>query len=126
LSHRLVACFRLRIGALAGTNAIPSAASALLRHYFSDNHFDGYSPDLSSLCATSAVGRATRKTADSAQGSVLAMKTLLGELCIVWNILQRRPYGVFKVVVVPTSACRQHARSPKSANIDSRAMFYLF
>ena len=63
----------LRAGALACTDATPGTVSNLLRCYLLATHFDGFSPDSSSLPAT-AVLRSLRKRADSPRGSVLAIK----------------------------------------------------
>ena len=66
----------LRAGALACTDDTPgtvSSVSLLPRCYLLATHFDGFSPDSSSLPATSVL-RSMRKRADSPRGSVLAIK----------------------------------------------------
>jgi len=63
----------LSAGALACTDATPGTVSALLRCYLMATHFDGFSPDSSSLPAT-PVMRSLRKRVDSTRGSVLAIK----------------------------------------------------
>jgi len=63
----------LRAGTLACTDATPGTVSNLLRCYLLATHFNGFSPDSSSLPAT-AVLRSLRKRADSPRGSVLAIR----------------------------------------------------
>jgi len=63
----------LRAGALACTDATPGTVSNLLRCYLLAIYFNGFSPDLSSLPATSVL-RSMRKRANSPRGSVLAIE----------------------------------------------------
>jgi len=60
-------------GALVCADVTPGIVSALLRRYLLATHFDGLSPDFSSLPATSVV-MLMRKCVDSHRGSVLAIK----------------------------------------------------
>jgi len=62
-----------RVGALACTDATPDTVSALLRRCLLATHFDGLSPDVSSLPATSVV-RSMRNLVDSSHGSALDIK----------------------------------------------------
>jgi len=63
----------LRAGALTCTDSTFGTVSVLLRCYLMATNFDGFSPDSSSIPATSVV-RSLRKRADISRGSVLAIE----------------------------------------------------